>query len=180
MRLVVLLFFIGYSASLMGQQSWISFSPVKGGFSVEVPDSMQYSSQELKVPIGTILYHTYFFKDDREADNNLYQVQYFDYPEGTVNSDSTELVDLVLSENIRSAENSVKGELLYQHKETLSGYPGVLFKISFEDGDAAIKSKMFIRESRFYSISVAGARDKSLNQAVERFLDSFIFVDKGA
>ncbi|NNE28056.1 MAG: hypothetical protein HKN16_00365 [Saprospiraceae bacterium] len=163
-----------------GQESWISYSPSNGGFLVEVPDSMEYVPQEMEVPIGTITFHSFFYKSGPQADNSLYQVQYFDYPEHTVSSDSLELVKQLFDENVRSAERSVQGSLLYRHDIDLAGFPGILFKVGFEDGDAAIKSKMFVRNSRFYSISVVGAREKSLNQAVERFLDSFRFVDNGS
>lgn len=138
---------------------------------------MEYQAREVDVPIGKITYHTYYYRDKDTADNVFYQVQYFDYPVGTVHADSAELVKLVFDENIKSATKTVFGELAYEDAINLRGAPGRLFKIIFKDGEAAIKTKMLIVGNRYYAISVAGFRAKSLNPFVDNFLDSFYYIE---
>lgn len=158
------------------QTIWKHYEYEQGNFRISAADSMTYKVQEVEVPIGKITYHTYYYQDKDTADNVFYQVQYFDYPEGTVHADSLELIELVFDENIKSAEKAVLGEMVYQHPINLRGNPGRLFKIIFQDGKAAIKTKMIIAGNRYYAISVVGFRDKSLNPYVDDFLESFYYL----
>ncbi|MBK7525186.1 MAG: hypothetical protein IPI53_13840 [Saprospiraceae bacterium] len=51
--------------------------------------------------------------------------------------------------------------------------PKKLYKINYNDGHAVVKGKMYIINDRFYSIQAFSSFQKSTDQSIDRFLDSF-------
>ena len=174
MKWILNIFFLLQSFSAFSQfNDWPRLEYNLGDFKISAPDSLMHRSQEITVPLGLVSYNTYFLQDT--TDYVIYQVQFFDYPEGSVHADSTELVELLFNENIAAATESLQGELLYETVINDRGNPGRLFKILIQEGQAAIKTKMFLIGRRYYAISVAGFGAKRLNPGVDHFMDSFYY-----
>jgi hypothetical protein len=160
--------------SFIQVNDWNRFESEKGNFSVLVPGKMTQKKDTVETEIGNLTYHIYFHKPELEdADNFLYMVSYCDYPEGTVHSDSTELLAEFFEATVESSTFSVNGELYYSSDIEYRGYPGKIWRVNYGDNTAAIKTKAFVIGNRYYAIQAITLRDKSLNAAIDKFLDSF-------
>jgi len=101
-------------------------------------------------------------------------VTMIDYPQGVFDPDSIELIDTYLTEAISSLADGVNGEVLYQTdiKEDKNGR-GKLFRLRYDEEYMIIKGKTFIKNDVFITVQVYTTKDKSLNDEMDVFLDSF-------
>ncbi len=176
MRLRLLLLMTSFLLSF--QHTWLEFSDYAGRFRVLVPQSMTKQETPMETAVGTLTYHTFYYQpDEKDPDNILYMLSYCDYPEGGMHSDSTELMKDFFEATVESAVNSVKGELLYADDHHVQGFPGKLWRLVYQDGEASIKTKAVMAGRRFYILQAVGLRDKGLNPLVDRYLDSFRIVE---
>lgn len=155
--------------------NWEWYTSEPGRFTVLTPGTFTLKSDTIDTEIGQMVYHTYFHQPEKveEADNFLYMVSYVDYPEGSVHSDSTDLVAELLETSVLSSIESVKGSLYYESDISLNDFPGKIWRVNYGDDQAVIKTKAYIVYNRFYSVQTITYRDKSLNTAADKFLDSF-------
>jgi len=173
MRYLILFSLLLFSVTTFAQKDWIAFNSDTGNFSVLVPDTMVHTTKEMDLAIGKLEYHIFHFQGPDTSENWLYQLSYVDYPEGTVHSDSTEFLDVLFEENVKSSAKSVFGKVAYQTSNKYLSYPGRIFKVHFAEDKVAIKTRLYMIENRFYTVSVTGPRGLSLNPKVEQFLNSF-------
>ncbi|MFT5169115.1 MAG: hypothetical protein ACI8P3_004363 [Saprospiraceae bacterium] len=155
--------------------TWEWFTSETGLFSVLTPGEMIEKVEKSETAVGELSYHTFYYQpeDDKDADNFLYMVSYCDYPEGSIHSDSLELLKDFYDATIETSVHSVKGELFYQSDIKSGGYPGKIWRVNYGDNAAAIKTKAFLVKNRYYAVQTITLRDKSLNPSVDKFLDSF-------
>ena len=104
-------------------------------------------------------------------------VSYCDYPEGSIHSDSTDLVKEFFEVTVESALKSVKGELFYSSEINLGQYPGMLWRVNYQKGEATIKTKSYLVGRRYYSVQTITYREKGLNPFIDKFLDSFTLIE---
>ena len=168
---VILSFLVNFSA--MAQVDWNYHKIDTANFSIVVPGELKFSRQTMDLPIGQLNYEIYYSQAADTSENWLYQVSYCDYPIGTIHSDSTEFLKILFEENVKSSANAVIGDVVYEEDIAYKGYPGKIFKVHFANDGAAIKTRLYVIENRYYSISITGPRGKSLNRQVDKFLDSF-------
>ncbi len=173
MHKLLLFFCLLHPFISVAQDDWMTFDSEIGNFSILVPDSMTQTTKDLDLAIGKLKYQIYHYQGPDTSENWLYQVSYVDYPAGTVHSDSIEFLEMLFDENVKSSTKSVYGKLAYQTDDNYQNYPGQIFKVHFADNQAAIKTRLYMVENRFYTISVTGPRGLSLNPKVEQFLNSF-------
>jgi len=162
--------------------NWKVFQAYEGKFKIEVPGGiMEEKERVIYTDIGEITYVTYFFQPaEKGPENELYLVSYCDYPLYSIHSDSTALLEDFFNNTITSAKKSVYGELRYAESINYIDYPGKLFRIDYLQGTATLKSKTFLVNNRFYNIQIATTRGKSLNNAADKFLDSFHLIEETA
>lgn len=158
---------------------WKVFHSYEGKFKIEVPGGlMEEKERVIYTDIGEITYVTYYYQPaEEEMENALYLVSYCDYPLYSMHSDSLALLEDFFNNTITSAKKSVYGELRYSESINYIDYPGKLFRIDYLQGTATLKSKTFLVNNRFYNIQIATTRGKSLNNAADKFLDSFHLID---
>ena len=173
MRIHILFLFLFSSFLGASQNEWIPFDSPEGNFSLLVPDTMVHTTKELELAIGTLQYQIFHYQGLDTSENWLYQLSYVDYPEGSVHSDSTEFLEILFDENVKSSAKSVFGKVTYQQPDKYGKYPGHIFKVHFAEDKVAIKTRLYMVENRYYAISVTGPRGYSLNPKVEEFLNSF-------
>jgi hypothetical protein len=153
---------------------WEEFKAFDGRFRVLAPGPMQERTDSIETPVGKLAYHVFFHQPaDKDVDNLVYMVSYCDYPEHTIHSDSTMLVEEFFAATIDQAAKSVRGELLYSDAHWMRRYPGRIWRIHYLNGKAVIKTKAYLVDRRFYTVQAIMFREKSLNPASEKFLDSF-------
>jgi len=173
MRKLILFVVLLCPLIVTAQFDWITFNSDTGNFSILVPDTMIHTTKSLNVAIGKLDYQIYHYQGPDTSENWLYQLSYVDYPVGSVHSDSTDFLQLLFEENVKSSTKSVYGKLAYQQPDNYGKYPGHIFKVHFADDKVAIKTRLYMIENRFYTISVTGPKGLSLNPKVEQFLNSF-------
>jgi len=161
---------------------WKVFYTYEGKFKVEVPGGlMEEKERVIYTDIGEITYVTYFYQPtEKKAENVLYSVSYCDYPLYSIHSDSTAILEDFFNNTVTSAKKSVFGEVRFAENINYIDYPGKLFRIDYLQGTATLKSKTFLVENRFYNIQIATTRGKSLNDAADKFLDSFHLIGENA
>jgi len=174
-RICLLVMFV-MPMALNAQQDWIKFE-AEGDmpFSIDVPAVMGMKSKTITTQVGDLTNTTYALaRTKEESPNFLYMVSMIDYPEGTFPMDSTDLKETYLTESITSLANGVNGEVLYLSDidEGKNGQ-GKLFRLKYDEDFMVIKGKAFIKNDVFIAIQVYTTKDKSLNDEMDVFLDSF-------
>ena len=158
---------------LLQQNAWVETISYDGNFKISAPGEMTHRQISKDTPVGELTYHSMFYEAVDDADNVLYLISWVDYPEGSLHSDSLELVRSFLDATVETAVLNLDGELMYQSDEQVAGFPGRYWRIDYNKGTAVIKTKAFVAGRRFYSLQVASKRSKNLNRSVDLFFDSF-------
>jgi hypothetical protein len=169
----------GINFDLRGDwKDWKEFNSYDGKFSVLTLGEMKEKVDSIETAVGTLAYHVFFYKPQAaNADNVLYMLSYVDYPEGTIHSDSTQLLQDFFKETLDAAVSSVKGELLYSNDWKYHNYSGKIWRIDYLNGKAIIKTKACVVGQRYYTLQTVTRKEKSLNFAADRFLDSFKLIE---
>lgn len=159
---------------------WEWYTSEKGLFTVLSPGEFIENVEESETAVGTLAYHTYAYQPEVEADedNFLYMISYCDYPEGTIHSDSTELLKEFFDATVDASVRSVRGELFYASDISMGAYPGKIWRVNYGNNKAAIKTKAYVAGNRYYAIQTVTFREKSLNASIDKFLDSFKIIDQ--
>ncbi|MEM6966029.1 MAG: hypothetical protein AAF573_14775 [Bacteroidota bacterium] len=166
--------FVGFS------QQWEVFQSYEGKFSVLAPGTFTKKENPIKTDIGELKYITYLYQpEEKETDNLVYMISYCDYPDYTVHSDSTELVNDFFQATVATAVESVEGELSYTTEISKRDFPGRLWRVVYNEGQATIKTKAYLVENRYYSVQVITLKEKAFNLKIDKFLDSFVLGDGG-
>lgn len=157
---------------------WNNYHSLEGDFSIDWPEGeMVQRADTIQTALGEQVYHIFMVQKNEKADNVMYMLSYCDYPEGTVHSDSTDLLQEFFEATMDQAAKSVNGELTYYDFTWYKDYPGYLWRIDYLDGKALIKTKAFLVENRYYAIQTVTIRPKSLNLSTDRFMDSFKVIE---
>lgn len=169
----------GVKLDLRGDwKNWQEYHSYSGKFSILTLGEMTEKVDSIATNIGKLAYHTFFYQPPAaDADNVLYMLSYVDYPEGTIHADSTELLTEFFKETIATAASSVKGVLLYTNDWKYNNYPGKVWRIDYLNGKAIIKTKACVIGNRYYALQTVTRKEKSLNFAADRFLDSFKLIE---
>ena len=149
-----------------------------GSFSILSPGDFVEKYQEMTTDIGDIEVYTLLCQPDtKNHPNFLYLINYYDYPEGVQDEDAQsdeEFIKNLFDESVDQSLTSLDGKLLYTSNITLQEkYDGRINRISYNDGDSMVKSKMFLVDNRFYFLQVYTTKNNSLNLEMDEFLDSF-------
>ncbi len=166
---------VGIKLDLRGDwKNWRDFNSYDGKFSILTLGDMTKKVDSIETAIGTLAYHTFFYQPkEADADNVLYMLSYCDYPAGAIHSDSTDLLPDFFKETMDTATSSVHGELLYANNWNYKDYPGKVWRIDYLNGQAIIKTKACVVGRRYYALQTVTRKEKSLNFAADKFLDSF-------
>ena len=175
-KIIFILFAILLSLSVNGQNDgpWKEFTDYEGRFKVKLPGKFSHKIDTVETPVGLLAYHIYFYNNPSDnPDNVFYMISYCDYPDETVHSDSTTLLEEFFDASMDQAATAVNGELTYHNEAWLEGYPGRLWRIDYLDRKALVKTKAFMVNQRYYAIQVVTIQQKSLNLSTNKFMDSF-------
>ncbi len=178
LRLFFISLFIAFSISSFAQKDWPYWTSYEGNFKVQVPSDLSEKIQTITTDIGDLEYHRFFHEAKEEDQHNfIYMVNYVDYPEGSLHSDSTELVRTFFEATKEEAINNVNGELLYADNRKLFDYPGQIWRIDYNEGEATLKTKVFVVKNRFYLIQVASSKHRKMDKKIHQFLESFTLLN---
>lgn len=165
--------FLIFSTLIFFQNDWTLFSNEKGRFQIDSPGEFTEKVDSIETEIGKIAYHTFFYKMENEAGDDIFMVNYCDYNLDFEMSDSTEIIEDFFQATMEAAAESVNGEILYQNDIQLNNHAGKLWRINFEDGNAVAKTKAYLVDNRYYGVQVISLHNKSAYDLVDRFFNSF-------
>lgn len=156
------------------EERWEKAVLAEVGCELYAPGALTKKVDTLETAIGAIAYHTYFYQSAGTGpENYFYMLSYCAYPPRAVHSDSTALLEDFFQATVESAVASVDGDLIYMNEISLDDYPGRFWRIDYLDEQAIIRTRAYLVENRYYAIQTITHRDRSLNTASDRFLDSF-------
>lgn len=139
---------------------------------VLVPGEMKLYTDTILTVVGEIIYCTYVHKDSLLQ----YELSYCEYPEGTLHSDSTELLKDFFATTIAATLEKLKGQQRYASEILQFGFPGWFWRIDYGK-DRYTKYKAFVAGRNFYNLQVTGSKNQDLESLSTRYFDSFQFID---
>lgn len=153
--------------------TWETFKSFEGRFSIKLPGEVTERVDSIATPVGKLAYYTFFHQpEDEAADNLMYMISYCDYPEGSLQGDSS-LLSEFFSATLDAAISAVRGELRYDAERDYFNTPGRFWRIDYLDGKAAIKTWALVQDDRYYALQAITVKQRSLSPASDRFFDSF-------
>jgi hypothetical protein len=158
-----------------GQEAWKRFSPPDEKFSILVPCEMQYGEKSLLTDVGRLTTKTWMCQPTDDHPNKLYILSYVDYPDDTFHPDSTEIAESLFEITISQNIKDLGGALLYQTDISKDNLPGKLYRVSYNNNKAVMKSVIFLIGDRFCALQVYTLTPRSLNPEMDVFLDSLKF-----
>ena len=155
------------------QTDWVKFESVESQFSILVPGYMELNSNEIHTEIGIIAFNTFQYKPSIDDRNALYIVHHYEYPEGVLTQDSSDLALEILEATVEESLITLNGSLDYKRIFDFNNYNGILYRIKYNNGKAVLKSKALIIGNQVYVLQVYATIDNSINDQMDYFLDSF-------
>ncbi|MFZ1702987.1 MAG: hypothetical protein WAT79_01505 [Saprospiraceae bacterium] len=169
--LMLLLSFL--PVTLIGQAEWTLFHPEDKSFKILSPGNMEWGIKHTLTDLGELKTQTYLHKGTEENPEIIYIVNYTDYPNESLDADSTELLEDFFQTSLEGIIEKLDGELLYYADISNIYVPQKMYRISYNKGQALVKGIFLIYRDRFYSIQVFTSFSKSNSPEVDKFLLSF-------
>lgn len=173
--IILLIITISYSDITIGQlPAGKLFVPEASGVSVVVPGGlMKHSTRETSSGIDNLVYHSFAIDfDDPSSGYYAFILSYVDYPEGSMHSDSTELLDDFFGIAVKESIFQMRGELIYESDEEFFKYPSKVWRINYKKGRATIRNKSIMINNRFYMLQVISNTDVKANEIAQNYLES--------
>lgn len=167
---------LAFGGSLTGgaQAPWHEFVQEDGSFRILFPQEPTVKYDTLTTNIGDIIQQSIFLQEtDTAIGAPTFLLNIWEYPDFTVHSDSAELVQELLETTVSATVEELAGDLRYQTKIAVQGFPGLLWRVDYLNEEATLKTQAFVVENRLYSIQIACMRSKNHHPSINRFLDSF-------
>ncbi|WP_235298293.1 hypothetical protein [Portibacter marinus] len=152
-------------------QEWKIFNSEEGEFSVMSPGMMEKKRAFLTTEIGEIELNTLYYHQTDTSGNFLYLINFYELPEETIPPDSTDLAMEFLLNTMDQAVSDIGGDVQYNKEISLGKHPGLLWRSKSEK--QIVKSRAYVINNKFYMLQVFSIPRKSLNNDVDRFLESF-------
>ena len=152
---------------------WEYHLDTENNFSVEVPGNLTSTLDTLASAIGPIFCDNLVYQESVDSLAAIYSLSHCSYPIGTLHSDSTELTTLYFDSTVKNMVASIGGELLYESEQDFFGYPGRIWKISYDEGRKWGKFKTLMVKNRLYILQVRATNTVDTRKNATRYLDSF-------
>lgn len=176
--ILTLLFLICTLDMVCGQQDWTYFQPKDQSFELSVPCDLSAGEKKIVTDIGEMHPFTWACSGTEGDPNYLYMVSYVDYPTGTLHADSVELMKTLLDESMDALLKDIHASLDYKADSPYGHHNGIIFRAMIDKNKVVVKCRMLIVDDRFYAIQVYTPMDKSLNDDINRYLNSFRLKEK--
>ncbi len=147
----------------------------EAGCGIYFPSSMEQTSKTSKGPVGELVVH--IFKGEQEINKQKikYTLQFCDFPEGAIHHDSTDFLNEFFAATIDASASSIFGTVDYSDPVKIQGYPGMIWRISFDKGKGLIKSKALVKGNRYFNLKVEYPASSAFHPDIDKFLDSLRF-----
>lgn len=142
-------------------------------FSVMVPGKLTSTLDTVASAIGPIFCDNLVYQETADSVAAIYSLSRCSYPVGTLHSDSTMLTTLYFDSTVSNMVESIGGTLLYESEQTYAGYPGRIWKISYEEGKKWGKFKALMVENQLYILQVRANNSVATRENATKYLESF-------
>jgi len=179
MRIILLSITTLLCTTAFAQSKWQEIQSYDGRFRILSPGAMIEKIDSIETPVGTLAQHSFVYQPDnpKEAENLIYMVSYYDYPEGTIPADSTDLIQAFFDETIAAAAFSINGKVQYADDTQLGDHPGRIWRIDYLEGKAVIKTRAYLVGQRYFNVQTISLIQRHINSSSDRFLDSFRLIE---
>jgi len=156
MRFLFIILILGYSvlAQAQVQDGWGPYRSPEGQFTVMTKGIFKKATYHSTTEIGDMDMFGFSYPAKPTAKDVIYTVMYYDFPEGSIHSDSTELANEFFKETVNSAKESVNGVVAYDSDIELNGYKGKHWRVNYNDGKRSIYSRAYLVKNRCYILNV--------------------------
>lgn len=162
---------------LFTQNDWIIFKSQDSNFSVFVPGEMEKSTETFLTDIGSVDFNSFIYKGNALDQNAVFIVLHYKYPMDLTAEENGTLADSILLTTVEESLIKLNGSLDYKREVDFGYYPGMLYRIKYNNGNGILKSKSFVIKDNFYSLQIYTTIEKSLNHEMDTFLDSFRLIE---
>jgi hypothetical protein len=169
---VLPLLFLLFSEFLHAQDQWQVNRATDKSCEWLAPGKMKDGMKRIPTVLGEIPQITWVYQPEDNHPNYLYLVSWIDYPSGTFSLDSIHVIHQLFEVSANTLVNDLKGELVYGTAQYDHSKPSYVFRVSFREGNQVVKGKMLLHNDRFYMMQVYTLKDNSLNNDIDRFLQS--------
>lgn len=152
---------------------WMQFRNIEGRFKVLTRGNLVEKMATIETTIGTIESHQFVYQPEEKEENLAYIIIYYDFPEGGMHSDSTELLKDFFDTTVEEAVAKIQGTLVYQNDLEHEGYPARQWRVNYADNQVAIRSRAFMVKQRFYLLQTFSLTEVEQNNVSEYFINSF-------
>lgn len=162
---------------------WTSYKPDDHGFEISFHRDFQVKHDSLSLDVGRIpvcqVYHSCKNGSQCGHDNfnALYSLVYMDYPSQSFESDSLDLINVLIQETLETRISEMKGKLDYSSTIENDRYKGILFRISSDSLNQICKGKFIVYNDRFIALQALTNLENRTNPDITTFLDSFKVIE---
>ncbi len=167
------IFFCNVFNSISAQENWRVFNPNDRSFELLAPYPMKSGEKKLLTDVGELHPVTWICEGQKNDDNYLYLVAFVDYPNGTFHKDSISLINELFKVSMETHIADLGGELVYEADASLDYFKGKIYRASYNQNKLVAKCRMILVGDRFYTLQVYTLSEKSLNDKISKFLNSF-------
>lgn len=172
MKKSIYLFLLFFVATLgVDAQEWVNYKSEELAFIAEFPNQPKYSVQDVETDVGTLDVHMLLYSPDSGDENVVYSIIRTDYPKSQFENATEEYNDSALGGAVEGAITSVNGELLFDNKIKLNGYPGRNVKIKIDGGFIYINA--YLVENKMFITQIVCLTPNDKNKSITRFFQSF-------
>ncbi len=178
MRFLFTIILFTFFNDLIGQDAWSVYKSPENDFEVNMPGLPSIKNKDLHVEIGTLKHTSYNLKMDPKDKNFLYSIHKVTYPESTFNNDSIELNYIILTESIKSMSELLKCKIVYVNNDVYEGNLCNKFRLTDDLSGQVVKGVTIMNNDRIYTLMSYTMLDRSLNDDIDKFLNSFHLINK--
>lgn len=173
MRFLFILAISLFSFQSIAQGDWIPYRSAEGEFAILTKGLFKQAIFHADTEIGKIEMRSYAFPSEPKPKDVVYTIMHYDFPKGSIHSDSTDLVKDFFQETINSSAESVKGTLVYNSDIDISGYKGKHWRINYADSKKSISSRVYLVKNRCYILNVVNPDASKSGSDANHYFNSF-------
>lgn len=154
----------------MQGQDWQRYK--SDSFEILLPKLPEKRSKDLYTGLGMLKTVNYSVKPEVEDANFFYSINVVEYPAELISVDSMDLIDTMMVAHVNELSATLKSKIIYATESKYQGRPSYLFRLMDDLSGQVVKGRVVFAYDRMYSFMVFTLKDKSLNDNIDKFLES--------
>jgi len=168
----VAIFFICYWTPVFAQNGSVIHYEAKT-YKISFPGEPKKMTQNVPSEVGQLNMIIAMYEPQANDDNHIYMIAETDYPDSSIHSDKTEMLDKFFRGAIDGALKNLNSDLIKEVPGHVGKYPSRSIEIDYKKGLAVIKMELILCKSKLISIQTITATKKFSNPSVDKFFASF-------